>query len=199
MTTFHPVGTCKMGKDVLDARLKMRSVDRLRVADASAVPTISSGKTNAPAIMIGEKMRRVHSGGSGVIVEHRTYMFRPGAVDTWLAKYEAEGLPIQKRHLNTFLGIYLSGRLHNGADDVGLREPRRSYGAPWCDVRRPRLARVHRRDLDAQGRSRAGPDDHEPGALFTGGRHGAGLTPAPLRFVFRRAPIGARHNAGRVR
>jgi choline dehydrogenase-like flavoprotein len=57
-TTFHPVGTCKMGNDdmaVLDARLKVRSVDRLRVADASVMPIISSGNTNAPAIMIGEK------------------------------------------------------------------------------------------------------------------------------------------------
>jgi choline dehydrogenase len=58
MTTFHPVGTRKMGNDdmaVLDARLKVRSIDRLRVADASAVPIISSGNTSAPAIMIGEK------------------------------------------------------------------------------------------------------------------------------------------------
>jgi hypothetical protein len=64
--------------------------------------------------------------------------------------------------------------------------------------REPRLAKVHRRDLGARGHSRSGRDDHEPGALCTGRRHGAGLTPAPLRVVFRRAPIGARHNAGRV-
>jgi choline dehydrogenase-like flavoprotein len=55
MTALHLVGTCKMGKDVFDARLKVRSVDWLCVADASAVPTISSGNTNAPAIMICEK------------------------------------------------------------------------------------------------------------------------------------------------
>jgi choline dehydrogenase-like flavoprotein len=71
-------------------------------------------------------------------------------------------------------------------------------GAPRCDVRRPRLTRVHRRYLDARGHSRPGRDTHKSGALFTGRRHDAGLTSAPLRVVFRHAPIGARHNAGRV-
>lgn len=58
-TVFHPVSTCRMGPtpedNVVDTRLKVYGVDGLRVVDASIFPTVTSGNTNAPAIMVGEK------------------------------------------------------------------------------------------------------------------------------------------------
>ena len=57
-TAYHPIGTCRMGQGpgtVVDERLRVHGIEDLRVADASIFPTMPSGNTNAPAIMVGEK------------------------------------------------------------------------------------------------------------------------------------------------
>lgn len=58
-SVFHRVGTCRMGPDrasaVVDSRLRVHGIDALRVIDASIFPALTSGNTNAPTIMVGEK------------------------------------------------------------------------------------------------------------------------------------------------
>jgi hypothetical protein len=68
-----------------------------------------------------------------MILEHRLYTFRPGSVPQWLEKYGSEGLPIQKKHLGTFLGVFMAeiGHLHTillmwSYDSLADRERRRA-------------------------------------------------------------------------
>lgn len=71
-----------------------------------------------------------------MIIDHRTYKFRPGTIEKWLEKYESEGLPIQRQHLGEFVGIFTTevGNLHEvvfmwAYESLADREARRAQMA----------------------------------------------------------------------
>jgi choline dehydrogenase len=73
-TAFHQAGTCRMGVDaaaVVDPALRVRGVDGLRVADASIMPCVTSGNTNAPSVMIGERAADLLGGFGETVGETR--------------------------------------------------------------------------------------------------------------------------------
>jgi choline dehydrogenase-like flavoprotein len=65
LTVYHHTCNCRIG-DVVDPRLRVIGVNRMRVADASVMPNVTSGNTNAPTIMIGEKAAEMIAADHGV-------------------------------------------------------------------------------------------------------------------------------------